>query len=64
VEGSECNVIVLNARDVLDEAVAVGLRPYIDAVGEMCSRLLWLLHRQRPFSPILSLFKISRGSLL
>ena len=31
--------LVLNARDVLDKAVGVGLGPYIDAVGEMCARL-------------------------
>src|SRR5262249_13439806 len=60
VIGGDCNVIVLNARDVLDDAVAVGLRPYIDAVGEMRPRLLCLLHRHRPLSSI----QISRGSLL
>jgi hypothetical protein len=32
-EGGDCNVVVLNARDMLDEAVAVGLRPYIDRCG-------------------------------
>jgi hypothetical protein len=26
VEDSECNVIILNARDVLDEAVAVDIK--------------------------------------
>src|SRR5262245_11420714 len=45
VKGGKGKLIVLNARDVLDEAISVRLRPYINAVGEMCARLRCFLHR-------------------
>src|SRR5215813_11247538 len=55
--GSECNLIVLDACDVLDNAFAVG-RPGIDAEGKVSSQLAHL----RPLLPHSSSSRFTVGA--